>query len=150
MVLKGFLRGSPSNIDSRNGPDTQLRFKKVTSTIRLLRVGDSPRTFSTVSVISGSADHVDGLPPTRPVYLSNRTRAGTAGWGQPWPLSKDLVVAQGMYVEEFSKLAHRRRILLPIVLTSHSANVNLLTWSAPDSGPAPAGARHDPDGPSAD
>jgi hypothetical protein len=30
-------------------------------------------------VISGSADHVDGLPPTRPVYPSKRTRAERAG-----------------------------------------------------------------------
>ncbi len=35
-------------------------------------------------VKSGSADHVDGLPRTRPVYLSKRTPAGPAGWGQPW------------------------------------------------------------------
>jgi hypothetical protein len=27
------------------------------------------------------------LPPTRPVYLSKRTRAGTAGWGQPWAIN---------------------------------------------------------------
>ena len=32
-------------------------------------------------VISGSADHVDGLPRARPVYLSKRTGAGTAGLG---------------------------------------------------------------------
>jgi hypothetical protein len=35
-------------------------------------------------VVSGSADYVGGLPRTRPVYLSKRTRAGPAGWGQPW------------------------------------------------------------------
>jgi hypothetical protein len=30
-------------------------------------------------VISGSADRVDGLPHTRPMYLNKRTRAGPAG-----------------------------------------------------------------------
>src|SRR5712671_6493407 len=34
-----------------------------------------------VWVISGSADHVDGLPRARPVYLSKRTRFAPAAEG---------------------------------------------------------------------
>jgi hypothetical protein len=47
------------------------------------RAGQSPQR-----VISGSADHVDGLSPIRPVYLSKRTHAGPAGWGQPWAITR--------------------------------------------------------------
>ena len=39
---------------------------------------------STIGVISGSPNHVDGLHRTQSVYLNKRTRAGRAGWGQPW------------------------------------------------------------------
>jgi hypothetical protein len=31
-----------------------------------------------------SANHVDGLHRTRPMYLNKRTRAGSARWGQLW------------------------------------------------------------------
>jgi hypothetical protein len=41
-----------------------------------LRLGRSARP---LWGISGSADHVDGLPPTRPVYLNKRTRLGRPG-----------------------------------------------------------------------
>jgi hypothetical protein len=40
-------------------------------------------------VISGCADHVDGLHRTQPVYLNKRTRAGPVGWGQPWARSRN-------------------------------------------------------------
>jgi hypothetical protein len=41
-------------------------------------------------VISGSADHVDGLRRTQLVYLNKRTRAGPAEWGQPWAKSSSV------------------------------------------------------------
>jgi hypothetical protein len=38
----------------------------------------------TAWVISGSADRIDGLHRTQPVYPNVRTRVGPAGWGQLW------------------------------------------------------------------
>src|SRR5260370_33142034 len=49
-VEKGFLGGSPSNIDSRRASNAQDRFKNSAPMIRLLRAGGMPGTFSTVSV----------------------------------------------------------------------------------------------------
>src|SRR6266700_5062198 len=52
-VEKGFLGGSPSNIDSRRASNAQDRFKNSAPMIRLLRAGDMPGTFSTVSTQLG-------------------------------------------------------------------------------------------------
>ena len=48
-VEKGFLGGSPSNIDSKRASNAQDRFKNSPPLIRLLRAGGMPGTFSTVS-----------------------------------------------------------------------------------------------------
>lgn len=42
-----------------------------------------PANGASASVISGSADYVDGLHRSQPVYLNKRTRAVQSGWGQP-------------------------------------------------------------------
>ncbi|SRR5712692_10211256 len=67
-VEKGFLGGSPSNIDSRRASNAQDRFKNSAPMIRLLRAGGMPGTFSTASARSGHskahhARHSKGVPP---------------------------------------------------------------------------------------
>ena len=44
-----------------------------------------------------SADHVDGLRRTQPVYLNKLTRAGPAGWGQPRVISGSANHVNGLH-----------------------------------------------------
>src|SRR5262249_17928733 len=65
-VEKGFWGGPLDNIDSRRPPNAQVRFKKSSLTIRLLRAGAPSPTFSTASVKlrkSNREQILSALPP---------------------------------------------------------------------------------------
>src|SRR5262245_37779990 len=86
------------NIDSKSRPRTQFRFKYLAVRIRLLRLGGSLTTFSTVSVISEHfAVHAPcpGVPPkadtlvgaSRMSALGQQRTMGPTGVGSPCSLT---------------------------------------------------------------
>src|SRR5262249_58332462 len=62
------------NIDSQSRPRTQFRFKYLAVRIRLLRLGGSLTTFSTVSAQSGHVTHCYECPLS--AFDPKRTSAG--------------------------------------------------------------------------
>ena len=63
----------PRNIDSREEPYSQHRFKTLFGSILLLRFGEAPRTFSTASVKSGKARPEHMLSAFTPLATFERT-----------------------------------------------------------------------------
>src|SRR5262249_13211951 len=109
---KKILGGSLSNIDSKRAPKAQVRFKKSTPMIRLLRIRGMPRTFSTASTHCRppTADlrrlAGDSLTPLRPpaVTISPSTarptrrgasyRGGSCGGNGKRPLAAQAAAIQ--------------------------------------------------------